>query len=64
MSYTGYLVGFIVMALLIAAILALGTLHMAGILPPEHPRQEDGQPEEGSPDSEHDTHHHWWHRAA
>jgi hypothetical protein len=64
MSYTGYLVGFIVMAILIAAILALGTLHMAGILPPEHPRQDGEQPVGDSPAGEDDAHHHWWHRAA
>jgi hypothetical protein len=67
MSYTGYVVWFIVMAVLIAAILAFGTLTMAGVLPLHHHRDDgaDGaHGNEGTDEHDHDTHHHWWHRAA
>jgi hypothetical protein len=66
-SYTETVVGFIVMAILIAAILALGTLHMAGVLPQDGHRHEDsaatGQDAEGDR-HDGDAHQHWWHRAA
>jgi len=67
MSYTGYIVWFIAMAVAILAILAFGTLVMADVVHLHHhhhdaDRGAADEPLEG--EQEHDTHHHWWHRAA
>ena len=68
MSYTGYIVWFILMAVMITAILAVGTLMMAGLLPaPGNHHEDDAATREARAEEkalEHAAHHHWWQRAA
>ena len=62
MSETGYIVWFIGMAFLIAMILGLGTLRMAGVLR-RHPGQGDDAEVHAHPrHAKDEEHHHWYDR--
>ena len=66
MSYTGYIVWFIALAVAVLALLAVGTLVMADVvhLHLHHHADHGSADETPAGEQEHDTHHHWWHRAA